>query len=499
MDIAELTEAFKDQAAHPNQALLLQRVQELMGQGFDVSTFFATMVSSASTRDIAIKKIAYAFLARYGHTNEELCFLGINTLHQDCVDLDPTRSVMRFMLQPLNKGFQDKNANVRKTAVMACISLFELDPAFVLGNEIVDKLYGLLSDKDTQVVVNAILVLEAILIDEGGIVINRAIASHLLRRYKDWTPGQLQVVLGVLCRYKPETDDEIYEIMNDVDDGLQHTSLAVQMATLRLFIWLCQDLAEIDEDVQTTIEETLLKHLESPQPDLVFASLHHLSLLLEKSGKLRHSSPQHLSMIFCKPNDPITIKLKKLDLCTLVAQFSAVPVTTFILDHLCLVASMKEMAHFQKSSRTRLDRQYISAQLEVVCGAIEAIGTIGSNYESSQPFSPQIKESLVKDPAHSSSGLVSEAAAPISRGEIEKTERTVGKACLDRLYQLLVLVSDLGNESERQKGSRSNTASWNQQNLAGLNLDEAQVATIQSTLLLAIEGICSLFLYCSVH
>jgi len=45
MDVAELTEAFKDQAAHPNHALLMQRVQELMGQGIDVSTFFATMVS----------------------------------------------------------------------------------------------------------------------------------------------------------------------------------------------------------------------------------------------------------------------------------------------------------------------------------------------------------------------------------------------------------------------------------------------------------------------
>lgn len=76
-----------------------------------------------------------------------------------------------------------------------------------------DKLYGLLSDTDTQVVVNAILALETILVDEGGVVVNRAIAQHLIRRYKDWTPGQLQVILGVLCRYKPETDDEIYEIM----------------------------------------------------------------------------------------------------------------------------------------------------------------------------------------------------------------------------------------------------------------------------------------------
>ncbi|KAF8948580.1 AP-4 complex subunit beta-1 [Haplosporangium gracile] len=505
MDVAELTEAFKDQAAHPNHAMLMQRVQELMGQGIDVSTFFATMVSSASTRDIAIKKIAYAFLARYGHTNEELCFLGINTLHQDCVDLDPTvralalrtlcslgqKSVMRFMLQPLNKGFQDKNANVRKTAAVACISLFELDPAFVLGkshqsittSEIVDRLYSLLSDKDTQVVVNAVLALETILVDEGGVVVNRAIAQHLIRRYKDWTPGQLQVILGMLCRYKPESDDEIYEIMNDVDDGLQHTSLAVQMATLRLFIWLCQDLAEIDEDVQTTVEETLLKHLESPHPDLVFASLHHLALILEKSGRLRHDSTQHLSAILCKPNDPIVIKLKKLELCTIVAQFSSVPVTTFIMDHLCLVASMKEMVQFQKSSRTRLDRQYISAQLEVVCSALKSIGTIGSNYGSHQHHG----DSGAAGPGEAGCDPANEAVKPLDRDEIESTRRTVGKACLEHLYQLLVLVSDLGSELERQKGSKESSA-WSHQNLVGLSLDESQVAMIQSTLLLAIEA-----------
>lgn len=390
---------------------------------------------------------------------------------------------MRFMLQPLNKGLQDKNANVRKTAAMACISLFELDPAFVLESEIVDKLYGLLSDKDTQVVVNAILALEVILADEGGVVINRAIAQHLIRRYKDWTPGQLQVVLGVLCRYKPETDDEIYEIMNDVDDGLQHASLAVQMATLRLFIWLCQDLAEIDEDVQTTVEETLLKHLESPHPDLAFASLHHLALILEKSGRLRHNSPQHLSAIFCKPNDPIVTKLKKLELCTIVAQFSSLSVITFILDHLCLVASMKEMAQFQRSNRTRLDRQYISAQLEVVCTAIESIGAIGSNYGSRQRNGDPGAASTGEDEG----GPENESATPLTRDEIEKTRRTVGKTCLDRLYQLLVLVSDLGNETERLRGTKS-SSTWNHQNLAGLNLDESQVAMIQSTLLLSIEA-----------
>jgi len=36
-----------------------------------------------------MKKAAYAFLTKYGPSNEEICFLGINTLHQDCTDPDP--------------------------------------------------------------------------------------------------------------------------------------------------------------------------------------------------------------------------------------------------------------------------------------------------------------------------------------------------------------------------------------------------------------------------
>ena len=47
MDVAELAEAFKDPSVlqSTNHAQLIQRVQELMGQGIDVSSLFATIVS----------------------------------------------------------------------------------------------------------------------------------------------------------------------------------------------------------------------------------------------------------------------------------------------------------------------------------------------------------------------------------------------------------------------------------------------------------------------
>ncbi|KAF9186734.1 AP-4 complex subunit beta-1 [Haplosporangium sp. Z 11] len=476
MDVTELVDAFKDQSsqATANHAQHIQRVQELMGQGFDVSSLFPTMVSSASTRDITVKKAAYAFLSKYGHLNEELCFLSINTLHQDCADLDPIvrslalrtlcslgqKSVLRFMLQPLNKGLQDKNAHVRKTAAMACISLFELDSAFVLESEIVDLLYGLLRDKDTQVVVNAILALETILVDEGGIVINHNIVSHLIRRYKDWNSNQLQIILGVLCRYKPRTDDEIYEVM--------HSSPAVHLATIRLFIWLCQDLPEIQDELQCTIQETLIKHLESSIPDLVHASLSHLALIIHCTGKLYLNSQQHLQATFCSANDPVVIKLQKLSVCVRIAQSSDPTTTLFILDNLCTVASMSHLTTLHKTSRTKLERHTITSHLEVTCRAIEAIGQIGSQCQLQDQPSPS---------------------------QQKPTQADVLKTCHGRLFQLLVLFSDTehvydehnGRKGDQRK-SKGMPVDWKHAEIAELELEDAQVSRVLSTLLIAIEG-----------
>ncbi|KAF9285161.1 AP-4 complex subunit beta-1 [Mortierella alpina] len=457
MDVAELADAFKGQGAQAgmNHTQLMQRVQELMGQGTDVSSFFATIISSASTRDITVKKAAYSFLSKYGHANEELCFLGINTLHQDCTDLDPI----------------DKNAHVRKTAAMACISLYELDHMFVLESEIVDKLYGLIRDRDTQVIISAILALERILVDEGGIVINQALAAHLIQRYKDWTPAQLQIVLNVLCRYKPQTEDEIYEIMNNVDDGLRHPSLGLQMATLRLFIWLCQDLNEIQEDVQTTIEETLIRHLDSHDPDLIYASLKHLALLIDVTGGLRHSnSPQQIQSIYCRPGDPVVTKLEKLKLCTTIALSANDSACGLILDHLSQVASMKDALQRRKSSRSKLFTDWLATHVDVACCAIGSIGMIGS-HRPNHPDSDHHKTQ-------------------------PRMDRDTTMVCLDRLFKLLVLFSDLGLLSEERSVSKNRESSqgsgssenWIHNSLSELELEEDQVARLLTTLLLAIEG-----------
>ncbi|KAF9350951.1 AP-4 complex subunit beta-1, partial [Mortierella sp. NVP85] len=348
-------------------------------------------------------------------------------------------------------------------------------------SEIVDKLYAMIRDRDTHVVVNAILALEAILVDEGGIVINQNIATHLIQRYKEWNPSQLQVILGILCRYKPQISDDVYEIMNDLDDGIQHSSLAVQMATLRLFIWLCQDVNEVQEELQKTIEETLLKHLESPVPDLVYASLSHLALIVETTGTLCHNTPQHLSALFCRSQDPVPVKLQKLDLCVKIVQSSLSTSAAegqtrsdLILDHLCRVASMKELAFTQKSGRTKLDRSSMAGPFEVACRAIDAIANVATGVVHQEQHHGQLQGSLLSNPQ------------PRADDKGRATTRNIVKYCLERLFRLLVFFSSM--EHVLEKSTDSNSDSWIHTDIADLGLDESQVARLLSTVLTAIES-----------
>jgi len=54
---------------------------------------------------------------------------------------------------------------------------------FFVDGALVNELYSLLRDQDPIVVVNCLRALEEILKKEGGVVINKPIAHHLLNRF----------------------------------------------------------------------------------------------------------------------------------------------------------------------------------------------------------------------------------------------------------------------------------------------------------------------------
>lgn len=188
-----------------------------------------------------------------------------------------------------------------------------------------------------------------------------------------------------------------------------------------------------------------------------------------KKGKRKASPNETLVFLaWCSTNDPVVIKLQKLSVCARIAQSSDPATTLFILDNLCMVASMSYLTTLLKASRTKLERHTISGHLEVTCRAIEAIGQIGSQCQlQDQPSSLQQKP----------------------------TQADVLKTCHDLLFQLLILFSDTeqvyyehsGRKGDQRK-SKGMSADWKHSEIAELELEDTQVSRLLSTLLIAIEG-----------
>ena len=70
----------------------------------------------------------------------------------------------------------------------------------------------MLRDKDAQVVCNVVCALNEILKDEGGIVVNKKIAFHLLTRLKEFNEWSQCTILETILKYKPNEED-VYDIL----------------------------------------------------------------------------------------------------------------------------------------------------------------------------------------------------------------------------------------------------------------------------------------------
>lgn len=197
---------------------VIQRVIRHMTQGLDVSGVFMEMVKASATVDIVQKKLVYLYMCTYAPLKPDLALLAINTLCKDCSDPNPMvrglalRSmcslrmpgVQEYIQQPILNGLRDKASYVRRVAVLGCAKMHNLHGDSEVDGALVNELYSLLRDQDPIVVVNCLRSLEEILKQEGGVVINKPIAHHLLNRMPKLDQWGQAEVLNFLLRYQPQ-------------------------------------------------------------------------------------------------------------------------------------------------------------------------------------------------------------------------------------------------------------------------------------------------------
>ena len=227
----------------------------------------------------------------------------------------PQVDLIGHAVAPLKQGLHDSSAYVRRVAAVTCMKMHRLDPETVADHGLVNVLYSLIRDTDPIVVMNCVTSLEEILQFEGGIVINKNIAHYLLQRLEVFPLWCLPRLLKLLEKYKPKTDEESLDIMNLVDGYLSSNSPSVVVAALQYFLHIVQNMPQLFSQVYDRAKVQIMHFLGSGNPEMTLALLDFVETSLDTHASV---FMEHYKSFFCKYNDPLFLKSKKIRLLPLV-------------------------------------------------------------------------------------------------------------------------------------------------------------------------------------
>ncbi|KAG5540672.1 hypothetical protein RHGRI_020788 [Rhododendron griersonianum] len=320
---------------------LFKKVISYMTIGIDVSSLFSEMVMCSATSDIVLKKMCYLYVGNYAKGNPDIALLTINFLQKDCKDEDPmirglalrslcslrVANLVEYLVGPLGLGLKDGNSYVRMVATIGVLKLYHISAATCIDADFPAMLkHLLLNDPDTQVVANCLSALQEIWSLEASqseeasrereALLSKPVIYYFLNRMKEFSEWAQCLVLELVAKYVPSDSNEIFDIMNLLEDRLQHANGAVVLATIKLFLQLTLSMTDVHQQVYERIKAPLLTLVSSGSPEQSYAVLSHLHLLVMRAPMLFSSDYKHF---YCQYNESFYVKKLKLEMLTAVA------------------------------------------------------------------------------------------------------------------------------------------------------------------------------------
>ncbi|KAA8521785.1 hypothetical protein F0562_012458 [Nyssa sinensis] len=349
---------------------LFKKAISYMTIGIDVSSLFSEMVMCSATSDIVLKKMCYLYVGNYAKYNPDLALLTINFLQKDCKDEDPmirglalrslcslrVANLVEYLVGPLGLGLKDGNSYVRTVATMGVLKLYHISAATCIDADFPATLKHLmLNDPDAQVVANCLSALQEIWSLEASTseeasrereaLLSKPIIYCLLNRIKEFSEWAQCIVLELVAKYVPSDGNEIFDMMNLLEDRLQHANGAVVLATIKLFLQLTLSMTDVHQQVYERIKAPLLTLVSSGSSEQSYAVLSHLHLLVMRAPILFSSDYKHF---YCQYNEPFYVKKLKLEMLTAVANESN---TYEIVTELCEYAANVDIPIARESIR----------------------------------------------------------------------------------------------------------------------------------------------------
>ncbi|KAG1816365.1 adaptin N terminal region-domain-containing protein [Suillus subaureus] len=316
----------------------IKRVIASMTVGKDVSGLFPDVLKNMQTDDLEQKKLVYLYLMNYAKTQPELVILAVNTFVKDSEDPNPlvralairtmgclrAEKIIDYLCDPLQRALRDDNPYVRKTAALCVAKLYDLKPELVIENGFLDQLRDMISDSNPMVVANTVAALTDIHIsatsnqpsdstsDPAVFSITSAILNKLLIALNECSEWGRVAILNALARYEAQDDKESEHICERVVPQFQHVNGSVVLAAMKVIMIHIRNVRR-DDLVKQLIRKMappLVTLLSSP-PEVQWVALRNINLLLQKRSDLLSNE---MRVFFCKYNDPLYVKIEKLDI-----------------------------------------------------------------------------------------------------------------------------------------------------------------------------------------
>lgn len=309
----------------------VKKVIASMTVGKDVSALFPDVVNCMQTDNLELKKLVYLYLMNYAKSQPDLAIMAVNTFVRDCEDPNPliralavrtmgcirVDKITEYLCEPLRKCLRDEDPYVRKTAAVCVAKLHDINAQMVEEQGFLDLLKDLLSDSNPMVVANAVAALSEIneasssgksLVELNMQTINKLLTA--LNECNEW--GQV-FILDALSNYTPADDREAQSICERVTPRLAHANAAVVLSAVKVLMKFLEMIAQ-DSDFVGTLTKKLappLVTLLSSEPEVQYVALRNINLIVQKRPDiLKHE----MKVFFVKYNDPIYVKLEKLDI-----------------------------------------------------------------------------------------------------------------------------------------------------------------------------------------
>ncbi|KIK14184.1 hypothetical protein PISMIDRAFT_17476 [Pisolithus microcarpus 441] len=366
----------------------IKRVIASMTVGKDVSGLFPDVLKNMQTEDLEQKKLVYLYLMNYAKTQPELVILAVNTFVKDSEDPNPlvralsirtmgclrAERIIDYLCDPLNRALKDENPYVRKTAALCVAKLYDLKPSLVIDNGFLSRLHEMIADSNPMVVANTIAALTDIhktastahpplpLSDPAIFNITPHILNKILIALNECTEWGRVAVLDALSRYITQDEKESEHICERVVPQFQHVNGSVVLAAVKVIMIHMRGIRREDVTKQFVrkMAPPLVTLLSSP-PEVQWVALRNVNLLLQKRPDLLSNE---MRVFFCKYNDPLYVKVEKLDIMVRLANDNNVD---------ALLSELKE----------KLNRYASEVDVDFVRKSIRAIGQTAISIESS--------------------------------------------------------------------------------------------------------------------